>query len=151
MDVAALIVAIFAALVAGGSLGWQAYVWWQERRLDISVDLEEVEVHDTPELPEVSTTILKITVVNRSAFPVTIVGATLIPFGDPVRSWTTGETVGLPRDVRSRDAEEIDLPVGFFVGKLPDEPLEGWIRLSTGEEFRSGPTSLLTRFGGPDD
>jgi hypothetical protein len=151
MDVAALVVAIFAALVAAGSLGWQYYVWWHSRRLNVAVGLDEVEVHDEPDEPEVSTTVFKVTVVNRGAFTVKVVGATLIPTARPVRSWITGATIGLPREVKSNDGEEIHLPVGFFVGELPsDDPIEAWIQLSTGEEFRSAPTSVLTRFGGPD-
>lgn len=150
MDVAALVVAIVAGLVGAASLGWQLYTWWHERRLNVTVVLDEVEVHDEPELPESFTTIFKVTVINRSAFPVRVTGATLIPAGEPVRSFATGHTIGLPREVRPRDAEEIDLPVGFFIGELPDTFIEGWVRLSTGEEFRSAPTRLLTQFGGPE-
>jgi hypothetical protein len=151
MDVAAFVVAVFAALVAAGSLYWQWYVWLHNRRLNITVDLDEVNVHDKPDAPEVFTTIFKITVVNRGAFPVKVVWATLIPAGHPARSWSTGATIDLPRRVRPNDGEEISLPVGLFVGELPsDDPIEGWIRLSTGEEFRSGPTDVLTRFGGSD-
>jgi hypothetical protein len=148
MDVAALVVAIVAALIGVGSLGWQFYTWWHERRLNITVDLDEVTVHDEPDMPEVSTTIFRITVINRSSFPVRVTGATLVPAGERVRSFTVGKAIGLPREVTPRDAEDIELPVGMFIGELPDTLVEAWVRLSTGEEFRSVPTSFRTRFGG---
>lgn len=125
MDVAALIVAIFAAIAALGSLGWQHYMWNHERRLRIAVDLEKIDVVDKS-LYSTEVTVFRVAFTNRSAFPVRVDAVTLVPAGQRVRSWTADDpSLGLPRDVRPNDAEHIDLPSSLFFANLPDGPVEG--------------------------
>lgn len=92
-------------------------------------------------------TVFIVTVFNRSSFPVNVKGATLVPASKPMLSYQAID----PRiEVKPRDAEDIELSLGSFIGRLPsDVPIEAWVVLSTGDEFRSDPVSPLTRFGGP--
>lgn len=145
MDVAALVISIVAVVVGLGSLGWQWFTWWHKLRLRICVRLDEVE-KQVAGLPEAFETVFSVNVVNTSSFPVKVTGATLMVVGKPVRGYDAVDRL----EVKPRDAEVIELPLGRFVGQLPsDVPIEAWVLLSTGEEFRSDPVRLLTRFGGP--
>jgi hypothetical protein len=153
MDVAALIVAIIALLASILSIGWQVYTWQRTRTLDVVVDLSQLSkthkglVDDTTSIEE----FLTIKVTNRSEFEIKVVGVAVVPNGARFHAAHTGGWISLPRVVKPRDGEVVEIPATTFSGKLPDSLLQAVVELATGEEIRSIPTSVPFQFGGPID
>ena len=153
VDVAALLIAVLALGVSAGSLWWQYETWRRERTLDVSVELYAATNAQREDVDGRKETTFKnefsILVVNRSAFPVRVAGATIAQAGATPGSYFTHAR---PL-VGPRDAESINLESELFSSKVlsgpiePGDSVEAWVELSTGEQFRSGPIIVPPHFG----
>jgi hypothetical protein len=141
LAIGAFIVAAYAAGVSTYDLVWRVRQAKGEKQLRVQVELDEERVHlgteGDPYVYEFS-----IKVINRSTFPVHVVGATVRNLGDPTESYTTGGPgTGLAHRIAPQDAHEISFPVHQLAPHLHSGFLQAWILLSTGEEFTSDPMS----------
>lgn len=144
MDVAALVVAIYAALAATGSVVWRIHEWRREHRLDVEVlasELTKRDIHGS------ETTVWRVTVVNRSKHAVRVTGATC----KPVSRLSPDSWYNENLEVRSMDSVEIEMDIERFMDEegFGEDPVVGWVVLSTGERFRSHPFFPTTWVGPP--
>jgi hypothetical protein len=137
-------IAIYAAIVGSGSLGWQVFQWLHARRL-------RVEVHASIGLvgfgPGNVPAVVSITVINSSDYPVRVanVGIDLQDGSERTMNLTTpmpGATV--PGVIAPHDSG-----VGYALKDEVDEqvdvtkPVRVWARLSTGELIHSQARPLM--------
>ena len=145
MDAIPIVIAVYAALVATGSLCWQVYTWRHRRknRVEVSVRLAVASP-----APGETIQALSVTATNRSEHPVRVsgvgldlhrednyqfhqaaalYGATLPGVVDP----NDAGTALIMRD--QAEAEGLDL----------FKPVKAWVRLATGELVYSEPTQIL--------
>jgi hypothetical protein len=140
------VIAIYAALVATGSLGWQiARERRQERtRLEVEVRLGFLAFDSG------AREAILINISNRSSHPVKVTSAGLLHQSRPkarIAITNSLPPAGLPVVIAAKDAhqtwiEKTDLPPGevdLF------KPLQAYAGASTGEEFHSRKTTLLVR------
>jgi hypothetical protein len=130
-------------------LDW-VYTWRRTRTLDVVVELSQLA--KTEDLGDGASTLdeyLTVKVTNRSDFDIRVVGVAVAPNAERPAGRLVGDWVGLPRLVRARGGEVIEIPASTYAGDLPDSLLQAVVELATGEEIRSIPTSVPYRFGEP--
>jgi hypothetical protein len=139
-------IAIYAATVATGALGWQVVSWsWSRRtRLQIRVQLGFLA------LPQRQVDMVFVTAINRSDHPINISSA-----GLEAQDGSGGLLVqpypnigsSIPGVVNPRDAgvRNMELEELKRLGFDPYRPVVGRVTTSTGETYHSKPTTLLRR------
>jgi hypothetical protein len=138
------VVAIYAAIVATGGLGWQAYTWRYVRRSRIEVSARKVPPNVV--LPA-SRPCAHVTVVNQSEFALTWDAvwfdqdkARFVP--DPAQDFPMGDNLPVRLEGRHSDFTVVDLSRAVQSGIDLTEPLVAVVGLSSRDEFRSKPFSL---------
>ena len=145
VETATAIVAIYAALVATGSLGWQVYFWWHRRQARVEVSAAVGIAATGLGTAEVVT----VTAVNRSEFPVNVKS---VGFDTQDGSGRTlallhpnpGST--LPGRIEPQDSGMAVSPKNQLEDNGLDltKPVTAWVRLSTDDLVRSKPPPLLS-------
>lgn len=138
-------VAIYAAAVSTGSLGWQIWTRYQARRPQVEVEVSNALLTYPDRDGQWAA---RIDVRNRGDLPVRVTsvgfnmqdgsGQTVVPVRIP-----PGAT--LPGDIRPRDSGFTYLRVAELPPLDPFRPLVGWASLSTGERIHSKPVTLRVR------
>src|SRR5215216_2438234 len=133
MDMIALVIAVLALGISAATLWWQYHTWKRERALDVSVKLHDVTSAQKESVEGHKVTTygrkLEIVVINKSAFPVKVVGATVVHAGAAQIGSYFSHAQPL---IASRDAEHIDLERELFPNVHPGDSIEAWVELSTG-------------------
>jgi hypothetical protein len=145
MDAIPIIIAVYAALVATGSLCWQIYTWRHRRqnRVEVSVRLAVASSASGQTIQA-----LLVSATNRSEHPLRVSGVGLDLHRDDnyqfhqVKSLYGATLPGVvdPNDAGTalimRDEAEAE---GLDISK----PVKAWVRLATGELVYSEPTQIL--------
>ncbi len=148
LEVAWQIGAVVSALVGVGALGWKVYTWHHAGHPHLEVEIANAFPTYGPNV-ELGKWCLSVTAVNRGDHPVHVSSAGfMLPNGDEsslviLRPPYPG---ALPASVQPRDSghtwierkaiEDSGVPI-------VNQPMVGWVRLSTGERFESNPRVLV--------
>ena len=145
MNTVAAVIAIYAAVVATGSLVWQIFTWRHKQRSRVEVS---VRIAIAAPAPGVTQQAISITAANRSEHAVRVTSVGLDLNRDD--GWQFHQAVpilgaSLPGIVQPHDAGVgmIDRENAEEEGLDLFQPVVAWIRLSTGEICRSNPTRII--------
>ena len=138
--------AVYAAIVATASVGWQIYSWWHRRRSHVAVEIR----YAVASPPEGDLPVVTIGAINHSEHPVRVTGLGL-DFQDrhdeQFHQWRPLDIATIPGIVEPHDSGEGFARIGDVESAGIDvyEPVTAWVRLSTGEVLRSASTRLRSR------
>lgn len=140
------VVATVSIVLAIGSLVWQVYSWWHDRRTNVKVRLSYAFLKFASQLEDV----VMITVLNHSHHPVRI-NSVGLEVQDSSGRWAVSQMIpsgaSIPGTIAPRASAEtwwlLDevRQAGFDLYK----PLVARANASTGDRFRSKRTTLRTR------
>jgi hypothetical protein len=141
------IVAIYAAVLATGSVAWQVYVWRHRRRSHVHVEARMAIIGMTDEgtLPAVS-----VTATNRSDHAVWVAGVGLDLQDGSGRQLHFAQRfpgADLPGVLQPHDSSAALIEQAAVEGEGLSilEPVTAWARLATGELVRFKPRPLMRR------
>ena len=138
-------IAIYAAILSTGGLGWQVYTWIRAHGTRVRVEVTNAFLPFTDHVSYVA--MITVTNLGEHAIRVTSAG---FDFQD-----SSGRTVvlanappgsSLPGVVQPHDSGMTWLEETQFASGGIDvyRPLVAWAKLATGETFKSRPTTLMT-------
>lgn len=138
-----LILAIYAAVVATGSLTWQCFTWWHRRRTRVKVSIRwavAAMAHGNVEM-------LSIVALNDSDLATRVDGVGLDAQDDSGMQYVQVHEPfpgGLPGEVGPHRSEQAYMVIDDMVkaGLDPAKPLVAWVRLPDGREIRSARTTI---------
>jgi hypothetical protein len=147
-------VALYAAIVATGGLGWQVYSYRLSERARVHESATKVDVDIRMGVAgtEPPLEIITVKVVNRSRHAIKLTGVSFRHQDKPgyeLVSFTFAFSRGLPQTIEPQDAGE----VMFDSARLRSgedaldiyRPITAIAKLSTGDVFESPPIQLLRR------
>jgi hypothetical protein len=144
-------IAVYGALVATGGVGWQVFQWRRARRRDVRVTIRHVWHENPPQngIPADPRWTYEVVVfaVNFGERNVVVDGIGLESLD---HGWLTGDDVARrTRELATGQAVEDPMYVrGLLTGKMT-HGFRGYVRLTTGENFKSAVTFLEEPPGTP--
>ena len=145
--------AVIGALGTVGALGWRVYTWRHERMPHVEVTISNAFPTYGPNNEHVGEWCLSVTAINRGEHPVHVTSAGFfLPDGKESSLVIVQPPYpdALPRTVEPRDSGQTWVERAAVESrgvKVVDQPLTGWVRLSTRERFESKPSVLVAAEG----